>query len=126
MANDQPLLVFYDGECPLCRREIGHYRRLRPLVPIEWVDITREPERLQALGIGVNDAMAEFRVIGSDGAAHSGADAFMTLWNALPRYRGLAYLCRLLPVLPALRRWYARFARWHYRRRCPDGVCRSE
>ena len=28
MAQREKLLVWYDGDCPLCRREIALYRRL--------------------------------------------------------------------------------------------------
>jgi len=33
-------MIFFDGECPPCRREIAHYRRLQGAELIEWVDIT--------------------------------------------------------------------------------------
>jgi hypothetical protein len=32
------LTVYYDGACPLCRREIDFYRRRGRAAPIEWVD----------------------------------------------------------------------------------------
>lgn len=28
--------VFYDGSCPLCSREIAHYRRLRGAESLKW------------------------------------------------------------------------------------------
>lgn len=123
MCDDRRLIVLYDGGCPLCSREIGHYRRLQALVPIEWIDLTREPERLQAFGVAVDDATAEFHVLDSSGLRYKGADAFVMLWGVLPYYRVLAWLCRTLPVLPLLRRIYRRFARWHYRRRCSANMC---
>lgn len=27
-TNDSSICVFYDGECPLCRREVTRYRKL--------------------------------------------------------------------------------------------------
>mgnify|MGYP000446977673 CR=1 FL=1 len=43
MDNQQPEgsgrpLVFYDGSCPLCRREIAHYRRQDRAGALGWVD----------------------------------------------------------------------------------------
>ena len=46
MATERPIL-FYDGGCPLCRREIAHYRRLDRAGQIHWLDIDAQPERLQ-------------------------------------------------------------------------------
>ena len=38
-----PLTVLYDGACPLCRREIGLYRGLKPLrsgSPVCFADVS--------------------------------------------------------------------------------------
>jgi len=35
-----PLTVLYDGACPLCRREIGIYRGLRPNTPVCFADLS--------------------------------------------------------------------------------------
>ena len=34
------LTVYYDGSCPLCRREIALYQGLQSLHPIRWVDVS--------------------------------------------------------------------------------------
>ena len=39
-------VVFYDGDCPLCRREIAHYRRMDSANKLHWVDAVNEPEIL--------------------------------------------------------------------------------
>ena len=36
-------MVFYDGGCPLCRREIAHYRRIDSAERLRWVDALNEP-----------------------------------------------------------------------------------
>ena len=43
VSNDTPgpLTVYYDGACPLCRREIDFYRRRETDTPIDWVDVSR-------------------------------------------------------------------------------------
>ena len=38
-SSPATLRVLFDGGCPLCRREIALYQRLRPSRPIEWIDI---------------------------------------------------------------------------------------
>jgi len=44
----QKPVVFYDGGCPLCRREIAHYRRIDGDRQLCWIDIHAQPETLQA------------------------------------------------------------------------------
>lgn len=117
------LTVLFDGGCPLCSREIAHYRKLAGRVPIRWLDITRGEADLQGYGLTREQAMAEFHVFDEAGRLHKGADGFVALWGALPYYRWLARVCRGLRLLPLMRRAYARFARWHFRRRCAGGAC---
>lgn len=123
LMNPNTLTVLFDGGCPLCSREIAHYQQLTSRMPIDWVDITQDRERLRSLGLSVAEAMAEFHVIDGSGQVYKGADGFVALWQALPYFHWLASLCKTLHLLPLMRWGYAHFARWHYRRRCQAGVC---
>jgi len=122
--NTSGLTVLFDGGCPLCSREIAHYRTLASLTPIHWLDVTDDQAGLSHWGIAPAAAMAEFHVFDEAGRLHKGADGFVTLWLALPYYRRLAQACRRLHLLPLMRWGYGRFARWHFKRRCEAGVCR--
>jgi predicted DCC family thiol-disulfide oxidoreductase YuxK len=117
------LTVLFDGGCPLCGREIAHYRKLPGLLPIQWLDVTQDAPALRGFGVSPAEAMAEFHVFDAQGRLHKGADGFVALWLALPYYRWLARACQGLRLLPLMRWGYARFARWHFRRRCASGVC---
>lgn len=123
---DSSLTVFFDGGCPLCSREISHYRKLQTLKTIAWIDITQAPESLSEHGIPLSDAMAEFHVVDTSGQLHKGVDGFLLLWEALPYYRHLSCLCRHLPILSLMKQGYSRFARWHFMKRCPEGYCSSK
>ena len=46
-------VVFFDGGCPLCRREIAHYRRIDTAQRLCWVDAASEPEALQRHGVSM-------------------------------------------------------------------------
>ena len=116
-------VVFYDGGCPLCRREIAHYRRLGWSPGLEWLDITRDRERLSDYGLTQRQAMASFHVLDGDGRWHRGAAAFVALWSQLPYYRRLAALVRMLRLTGPLEAVYRRWAVWRLRGRCRDGVC---
>lgn len=119
------MTVFFDGGCPLCRREIQHYQSLRARAAIRWIDVTREPESLvNAAGLSRREALAVFHVIDRDGHMHKGVSAFVALWRELPGYRWLARLVSLPIVHTVADRAYERFAAWHYGRRC-DAACRQ-
>jgi predicted DCC family thiol-disulfide oxidoreductase YuxK len=124
MVSDQrrPVL-FFDGGCPLCRREIAHYRRLDRDSRVEWVDVNDQEARLTAFGIDPARAMARIHAVTRDGRVVSGVRAFVVVWRELPYYRGLALLERWPRLLRFLDRVYDRFAVWRLRRRCADGVC---
>ena len=115
--------VFFDGECPMCRREIDHYRHLRGADRLLWVDITREETMLEAHGLRRENAMARFHVRDASGIWHIGAWGFVELWSHLPAYRWLARLVRKLQLVPVMDRIYNRFARWRLKRRCNAESC---
>ncbi|WP_020683655.1 thiol-disulfide oxidoreductase DCC family protein [Marinobacterium rhizophilum] len=114
-------VIFYDGSCGLCRREIAHYRRLDTRQLIEWVDIVADSNRLASVGVDYLDAMAVLHGLDEDGRLVTGAANFMMIWQRLPGYRWLAKLVGFLCLLPALQWAYLHFARWRFRRRMNKG-----
>lgn len=115
--------VFYDGQCPLCSREIAHYRRLQGAQHLRWIDITGEEDTLREYGLRPEVAMKRFHVLDSDGHWQTGAWGFAELWSHLPAYKWLARTLRALHLLPMLDRIYTRFARRRYRHSCTTRSC---
>jgi predicted DCC family thiol-disulfide oxidoreductase YuxK len=101
--RDDSLRVLYNGSCPICSKEIGHYQRYSEGegLPIAYDDLMTEARE----GWTIDEASAAkaLRVRRGDQVL-VGVDAFLTLWEALPRYRLLARLVRL-PVVFTLARW---------------------
>jgi len=106
-----PLTVLYDGACPLCRREIGVYRGLRPNTPVCFADVSDAGLPLPP-GTTREQLLARFHVRGADGRLLSGARAFLALWAALPGWRWLALAGRLPGAAWAMERTYRLFLRW--------------
>ncbi len=119
-------MVFFDGACPLCRREIAHYRRRRGAEGLVWIDIAQEDARLADFGLVRATAMARFHVLDRNGQWQTGAWGFAELWSRLPAYRWLARLLRGLRLLPLLDCAYTAFARWRLQRRCGTGTYDSQ
>ena len=118
-------IVFFDGACPLCRREIAHYKRLSGADCLNWIDITQSRALMFNYDLDPETAMARFHVLDASGHWQTGAWGFAELWSHLPGYRWFASALRTLHLLPLLDRGYTMFARWRLRHRCSDRACNS-
>jgi predicted DCC family thiol-disulfide oxidoreductase YuxK len=125
----QPLTLFYDGLCPLCSREIAHYRRHLPDQAASFLDITGPDFDARQHGLDPGDVQRVMHVkVGAE--VRTGVDAFVAIWDAIPRYRWAARLARLPVVRPLLGLGYALFARVRpllprrKREDCSTGTCR--
>ena len=116
------LTVYYDGSCPLCRREIAHYRRLDGGARVCWLDVSAAGAPLDA-GLSCDSALRRFHVRDARGRLYSGGAAFARLWQVLPGWRvpgrvfawpPLSWLLEgayraFLPLRPRLQRLAARW-----------------
>ena len=100
---DDSLRVLYNGSCPICSKEIEHYQRYSEGegLPIAYDDLMTEAR--ERWTIDEDSAAKALRVRRGDQVL-VGVDAFLALWEAMPRYRVLARLVRL-PVILTLARW---------------------
>jgi predicted DCC family thiol-disulfide oxidoreductase YuxK len=83
--------VFYDGSCPLCRREINLYTKLDKDKQIEWLDVS-SPDTFIPQNVTREYLLSRIHLIGSDGQLQVGAAAFFFIWKKLPGWRWLGDL----------------------------------
>lgn len=100
--------VFFDGSCPLCRSEIGHYRRKDETGALCFVDVS-EPNAAIPDGLTQQQAMERFHVQTGSGALVSGAAAFVEVWARLAGWRWAARAAALPGVLALLEFGYRLF-----------------
>lgn len=129
-----PLKVFFDGACPLCSREIDHYRKQDHRQWLEPVDISAPDFDPQRYGISHEAFMAELHAIDQAGTVFRGVAAFRAIWQAFPEKTGYRVMGRLvgLPLVEPLAgvayRLFARL-RPHLPGRkagCDSGSCRID
>ncbi len=86
------LTTLYNGACPVCRREIAHYKRLTACGKNEltWCDISKQPAAIAAWGLDGEAVKRRLHVVDRDGRLRIGVPAFAALWSEIPRYRWLA------------------------------------
>jgi predicted DCC family thiol-disulfide oxidoreductase YuxK len=114
------LTVYFDGSCPLCRREISLYQGLPSKQLLQWVDVST-PMALPS-GLTCELAMRRFHVRDAQGRLYSGAEAFSVLWRCFAGWRVLGWMTAVpplswlaeaayrlfLPVRPRLQAWLRR------------------
>jgi predicted DCC family thiol-disulfide oxidoreductase YuxK len=125
-ATPQRPVVLFDGGCPMCSREIAHYRRRRGADRIDWIDIATADALQARYGVSPDDAMARFHVRDPRGCWQTGAWGFVELWSHLATYRWLAGAMRSLRLTGILDFAYTGFARWRLRRRCDETSCTTD
>lgn len=84
--------LYYDGDCPVCAREIAMYRRQPGSDAVCWVDAARCEASALGPGLTREAAIARLHLRRPDGNLVSGAAAFTQLWQALPRWSWLGRL----------------------------------
>ena len=124
--QSQCVEVYFDGSCPMCRREIAVYQNITPDQPIAWVDISK-PDTPLPHGQSKEQLMARFHTRTAQGELLSGAAAFVHVWAQLPGWRVLAWLAKVpgmlwlmekayngfLPVRPVIQRFVLKFDTSH-------------
>jgi predicted DCC family thiol-disulfide oxidoreductase YuxK len=116
--------VFYDGECPLCLREIRMLQRLDHLRRIQFTSITDPHFDASLLGRTHDQLMSEIHGRLPDGSIITGVEVFRKMYGAVG-YRWMAALSRLPGIRQALDLGYRIFARNRLRLtgRCQSGGC---
>lgn len=102
------VVVWFDGGCPLCRREVALMRRLDRRSAVRFLDIEAGAQAVCPLPR--EDMLAELHAL-EDGRLLSGAAAFAAMWRAIPLLRPLGLAARAPFVLTGLERLYRLFLR---------------
>lgn len=94
--------VHYNGDCPVCRMEIGHYqeRVAKAGLPIAFNDVAQDVGDLAAHGVAAETAKSRMHATDSSGRLIEGVDVFLLMWRQLPGFRWLAWLVGLPGIRP--------------------------
>ncbi|RZJ16831.1 MAG: DUF393 domain-containing protein [Brevundimonas sp.] len=99
--------VYFDGDCPMCRREVALMRRLDRRGAIAFHDV--------AMGEGVcpidrAELLSRFHAR-EGGVMVTGAEAFAAMWRAIPLLRPFGLMARNRRVLMAMESLYVGYLR---------------
>jgi predicted DCC family thiol-disulfide oxidoreductase YuxK len=119
MQSRRVVTVFYDGLCVLCSREIDHYRNQMGADALRFVDITNVQFDAQREGVDPFLVHKVMHAKTADGQLRTEVDAFIAIWEQLPRYHFAARLAShawLRPILDLGYQGFARIRPWLPRR----------
>ena len=116
--------VFFDGACPLCRREINLLKWLDKDQRIGFIDIAAADFEAAPLGISYEKLMHEIHGRLADGSIITGVEVFRRLYAAVG-FGPLVAVTRWPGISQVMDLGYAIFARNRLRMtgRCQNGVC---
>ena len=122
--------LLYDGECPLCRREIEWFCRRAPEA-MHVVDISAKGFDGNVYGLASDDVHRELHGIKPDGTVTVGMDSVRDAYRVI----GLGFMVSFTahwPFRPIADWMYRRFAAnrlqigtWVGRRQCDEKTCQS-
>jgi len=127
VPDNKELIVFFDGSCPMCRREIEYYKGMKGADKIDWLDITSPAINVELFGLSHETAMARFHTLDSSGKWHTGAYGFVALWRHLNALKWASFTIKKLYLTAFLDRIYIVFAKWRLSKNkvCNDESCTS-
>jgi predicted DCC family thiol-disulfide oxidoreductase YuxK len=128
-APDWEVEVFFDGDCPLCKREIKMLQMLDRRRRIRFTDIADPEFDAEQVGVSWDDLMGEIHGRLPDGTWVRGVEVFRRLYGAIG-WKPLVWLSRLPILSPLLDRAYRLFARnrlkWTGRCSADGSQCRND
>ncbi|MCB0340172.1 MAG: DUF393 domain-containing protein [Bdellovibrionales bacterium] len=125
MTEEWKLKVFFDGDCPICCREINWLRKRTGETDVVYENIADPKFKESSDALSYDAAMKKMQALLPDGRVISGVEVFRQLY----KHAGLGWLLAptgwpiLRPIFDLL---YAIFARYRLRltgRKCDDGSC---
>lgn len=116
--------AFYDGGCPLCRREVNLLKRFDRRHKIHFTDIAADDFDPDVYGKTQTEFMEEMQGRLPDGSWVSGVEVFRRLYSAIG-LRWLVAPTRLPGISHSLDYLYQHFARHRLKLtgRCQQGQC---
>lgn len=100
IVNPFPLTVYFDGDCPICRREIDLMKLLNRKGHLQFIDFSQSTYSPEEHGYNQCDLGRVIHARRADGLTITGVEVFRAMWEAI----GLGFLANLsrLPLINKL------------------------
>ena len=78
---------YFNNSCKICRTEINHYKKINKT--INWIDVIADKKVGDELNLSKKELIRRLH-IKKNNKIFSGLDAFLIVWEEIPRYRILS------------------------------------
>lgn len=122
----EKLKVYYDGQCPLCSREIDHYRNKDTYQRLSFIDITQASFNAELEGLDPKKIHSVFHIKTPTNKVLTGVDGFVAIWNELEIWRPMAIAATSKLGAPIFKWVYSLFAMarpYLPKKDCKEGSC---
>ena len=107
--------VFYDGNCPICNREIELYKKLNKNKSVKWYNIYTDTKALKIIKKSREECLKAFHVIDGD-KIYKETDAFFVLWKDIKYFKIIYYLFNFKLFKNFLNIFYKMYASYRYKK----------
>ena len=83
---------YFNKSCNICRAEINHYKKINN--SIDWIDVINNKNALKDTKLSQEELIRRLHIF-KDNKLHKGLDAFLIVWEEIPRYRILSKFAKL-------------------------------
>ena len=103
MSKKEPVKVYYNSACPVCKAGIESQKGKMTGCSIEWRDVDSNTQLVTGIHAEIEQVRERLHVVDERGQIHIGFDAFLVIWQHSPQEQWKAALLDL-PVIKQLGR----------------------
>ncbi|SFI37879.1 Predicted thiol-disulfide oxidoreductase YuxK, DCC family [Nitrosomonas sp. Nm34] len=110
-----PIKVYYNSACPVCKAGIENQKSRMKGCPVEWKDVHSHPVLVTEIHSELEQVRERLHVVDEQGQTYIGFDAFLTIWRHSPGEKWKAILLGLPLIRQLGRIAYNQFAALLYK-----------
>ncbi|MGO2390641.1 MULTISPECIES: thiol-disulfide oxidoreductase DCC family protein [unclassified Halomonas] len=113
MPSKTSINIFYDAQCPLCRKERRRYERWlgHEADDIGWLDVSENEQALRDKGVEPAMALRSLHIETAQGELIEGIDAYRVLMRRISLLVPVAWVLGLPGIKPGVRALYDRWVK---------------
>lgn len=108
--------VFFDGNCPICKKEINTYRKLSLDKKIEWHDISKNKNITKKINKTQNECLRVLHVVDDSNNLKTAIDAFIEIWIKTKYFRHLVIIFKIPSIKMLANYLYKIYAKYRYKK----------